>query len=71
MAVTETPRLLTVNEAAARLRVHHRTIRRAIRDGELRAVRVRRAVRIQEEALERYLEKNDQPAEEVNRGANS
>lgn len=40
--------LLTVNEVAERLRVHPITIRRHIKAGKLRAVRIGRAVRVRE-----------------------
>lgn len=41
-------RLLTVNEVAERLRIHPITVRRHIKAGRLRAVRVGRSVRIRE-----------------------
>jgi excisionase family DNA binding protein len=41
-----TPALLSVADAAKRLGVHQRTIRRRIKSGELPAVRVGRCVRI-------------------------
>ena len=49
-------RLLTVPEAAARLRVHAITVRRYIKAGRLAAVRVGRNVRVRESALEALLE---------------
>jgi excisionase family DNA binding protein len=42
------PRLLTVAEVAAGLRVSTRTIRRMIADGQLQAITVRHAIRISE-----------------------
>ena len=48
-------RLLTVNDVAERLQVHPITVRRHIKAGKLRAVRVGRSVRIREAALEEYL----------------
>ena len=52
-------RLLTVNDVAARLQVHPITVRRHIKAGKLRAVRVGRSVRIREAALEEYLGAED------------
>ena len=46
---------LSINEMAALLGVHPMTVRRAIRAGRLRAVRVGRAVRIPRPAAERFL----------------
>jgi len=48
--------LLTVAEVARRLRVHEITVRRHIKAGTLRAVRVGRSIRVQEEDLERFLQ---------------
>lgn len=45
-------RLLTVDEVAARLRLHPMTVRRHIKSGRIRATRIGRAVRIPEDALE-------------------
>jgi excisionase family DNA binding protein len=47
--------LLTVAEAADKLSVHEDTVRRLIGRGELRAVRVGRALRIEEETLVAYV----------------
>jgi excisionase family DNA binding protein len=47
-------RLLTVNEVAERLRLHPITVRRHIKAGRLRAVRVGRAVRVSEAELRRF-----------------
>ena len=49
-------RLLTVTEVAEWLRVHPITVRRHIKAGELRAIRVGRAVRVREADLEEYLD---------------
>jgi len=49
-------RALTAFEAADQLGVHVLTVRRAIARGELRAVRVGRAVRIPVKALDEFLE---------------
>ena len=48
-------RLLTVTEVAEQLQVHHHTVRRHIKAGKLRAVRVGRNVRILKADLETYL----------------
>jgi excisionase family DNA binding protein len=50
-----TPELLTVREVATICRVHEVTIRRHIRQGLLRSVRVGRSLRIRGEDLERYV----------------
>jgi excisionase family DNA binding protein len=55
MSVTNASRLVTVDELAALLRLHHRTIRKLIASGELRVVRIGRAVRIREDEVERFL----------------
>ncbi len=47
--------LLTVADTAARLNVATKSIRRLIKRGHLRAVRVGRAIRIQPEAIEQLL----------------
>jgi len=46
--------LMTVAEVAARWRLGHLAVRRRILDGELRAVRIGRNVRIEEAEVERY-----------------
>jgi excisionase family DNA binding protein len=48
-------RLLTVPEVAERLRVHPITVRRHIKAGRLKAVRVGRNIRVRPEDLEEYL----------------
>jgi len=56
MAIDHTEdRLLTVNEVAERLRIHPITVRRHIKAGRLRAVRVGRNVRLREADLEAFL----------------
>jgi excisionase family DNA binding protein len=50
-----TSELLTVREVATICRVHEVTIRRHIRQGLLRSVRVGRSLRIRGEDLERYV----------------
>ena len=52
-------RLLTVNDVAERLQLHPITVRRHIKAGQLRAVRIGRSVRIREADLEEYLEAGD------------
>lgn len=47
--------LLTVTEVATRLRLHEMTVRRQIRAGRLRAVRVGRGIRVREEDLEAFV----------------
>lgn len=49
------PRFLTIAEVAARLRVSNMTVYRMVHAGELRAVRVRRSMRVPIPALEAYL----------------
>lgn len=51
-----TVRLLTVREAAERLSLSPRQVRRLIAWGQLRAVRLGRAVRVPEGELERLAE---------------
>ncbi len=46
--------LITVPEAAERLSVSPRTIRRLIAEGKIRAYQIRRAVRISESDLQAY-----------------
>jgi len=48
--------LLTVAEVASRLRVSTKTIRRVIARGELHAVRIGRAVRIDPQEIERLID---------------
>jgi len=49
------PELLTVNEAAKMLNLHEITIRRHIKQGRLRAIKVGRQVRIRREDLEEFM----------------
>jgi excisionase family DNA binding protein len=55
----------TVDEAAARAKVSDKTIYRAIADGMLRAARVggRRAVRLRDEWIDQWLERESTPVE--------
>jgi excisionase family DNA binding protein len=48
--------LITVEDAAQRLDLHHSTIRRAIKRGDLPAVRVCRRIRIDPDELLRWVE---------------
>ena len=57
--------LLTVNEVARRLRLHHMTVRRQIRSGRLRAVRVGRGIRVREEDMEAFMEPEVRKEEEM------
>ena len=51
--------MFTTNEVAARLKFGRRTIYRLIRAGELKAIRIgRKAWRIEEEALQEFIDKN-------------
>lgn len=50
------PKLFTVEETATLLKLHPETIRRYIKKGILRAVRLRRQYRIKEEHLNAFLE---------------
>jgi|SRR3990172_8088197 len=47
---------LTVAQVARRLQVHEITVRRHIKSGRLKAVRVGRGIRVREEELERFLQ---------------
>jgi excisionase family DNA binding protein len=53
--VEQEPLAITIPDAAKRLSVSERTIRRLIERGELRAVRVGRVWRVPMEALRDYL----------------
>jgi excisionase family DNA binding protein len=56
-----TPKAYTIEEVAAILKVHPRTINRLLERGELRGVKVGRLWRIPEEALTAYL-RGEQPS---------
>ena len=61
--------LLTIHEAAERLRVSPRTVDREILAGKLAVVRVRSRVRIREEELQRYVREGEcQSVESANAG---
>jgi excisionase family DNA binding protein len=49
------PKVYTIEEAAAILKVHPRTINRLLERGELRGFRVGRVWRISREALDAYI----------------
>jgi excisionase family DNA binding protein len=53
-------RLLTISEAAERLRVSRATIYRLVEDGELRPIRPRRHARIAEADLEALIERRSE-----------
>ena len=58
--------LLTVEEVAERLSVSTETVRRYLREGRLRGVKLIRAWRIQPEELERFIAReqaNEEPHE--------
>lgn len=55
LSSTTEVRLLTVAEVADRLRLAKSTVYQFIRDGELAAVRLGRAVRIKPEAVDTFL----------------
>ena len=50
--------MLTVNQVAAQLAVCHKTIRRLIRSGQLAAVKVGGAIRVDPQAVAAYLAAN-------------
>ena len=55
-STTKQAEYLSIEECAALLGVHHSTIRRLIRAGQLEAVKVGRVIRIPRSALETALE---------------
>lgn len=61
--------LYTVDEVAARLRVHPKTVRRLIARLELQSVRVGRTVRVRSGALDAYLSAATSPATPAERTA--
>ena len=56
--ITEASPWLTIDEAAAYLRISDRTLRRAVRDGAVRAYRVggKRELRFQREDLDAFMQ---------------
>ena len=50
------PELLTINEVAKMLNLHEITVRRHIKQGKLKAVKVGRQIRIKREDLEGFME---------------
>lgn len=52
--------LLTLEEVGRRLSVSCRTVYRIIDEGDLPVVRVRRAVRVRESALDRYIHTHEE-----------
>jgi excisionase family DNA binding protein len=57
--MTTTPaadkQLLTLEDACERLQVSEATIRRLVKDGELRVVRIGRAIRVRPEDLDAFI----------------
>ena len=49
--------LLTLEEAASKLKLNKATLRRAIRDGKLEALWLGRGYRVSEQSLQDYVEK--------------
>lgn len=47
--------MLTVKEVAETLKVHHMTVRRLIEKGELKAIRIGKAIRIDEADLKKFI----------------
>jgi excisionase family DNA binding protein len=56
MTATEEKRLLTLDDVCDRLQVSDATIRRLVRDGDLKVVRIGRAVRVRPEDLDAFIE---------------
>ncbi len=52
--------LMTIPEVASELKVSRQTVYNLIRDGQLAAVKVRRAARVRREVLEKYLDRQTQ-----------
>lgn len=50
--------LLSIPKVAAQLGVHHDTIRRAIKQGKLRAHKVGTTIRVLPESVDEYLKRN-------------
>ncbi len=50
---------LSLRQVAERLSVSERTVMRRIGDGELRASRIGRLIRIAEAEIQRYIERNE------------
>ena len=49
-------RLLTLEDACEQLQVSEATIRRLVKDGELRVVRIGRAIRVRPEDLDAFIQ---------------
>lgn len=56
MTATEEKRLLTLDDVCDRLQVSDATIRRLVRDGDLKVVRIGRAVRVRPEDLDAFIQ---------------
>ncbi len=61
----EEPLVLTVREAAARLRVHESTLRRMISDGELEHVRLRGRVMVAPDQIISFVNRNRRAAKRL------
>jgi excisionase family DNA binding protein len=61
-ASARTGELLTINELRQALRVSRATIYKLVNSGELRAVRVGERLRFRPEDVDRYLERDREPA---------
>jgi len=59
MTSSKPVRLLTPDEAAQFLSVSHRTVKRLVAEGSLRACKVRKSMRFSLEDLEAYVEQNN------------
>ena len=59
MTSSKPVRLLTPDEAAQFLSVSHRTVKRLVAEGSLRAYKIRRSLRFRLEDLEAYVEQNN------------
>ena len=55
--------LLTLKEAAEILKLSERTIRRYIEEGEIKAIKLRGAVRIEERDLEEFINRRKEGGE--------
>lgn len=55
----QTPRYFTIKELAAILRVDHKTVRNAIKDGRITALRVGRTFRIPAAAIDALVPRGD------------
>jgi excisionase family DNA binding protein len=61
--------LLTVAETAELTHLSHRTIARAVRDGSLAVVRVRRCIRFRKADIDAFITQNRTPSSSAAEGA--